>query len=59
MVNLLLEKYFLTVFGTSFEKTTIEFNDAPKEKEIVEALNKYKGNSVKVEKRYVLVNENE
>ena len=56
---MLLEKYFLTVFGASFEKITIEFDNAPKENEIVEALNKYKGYSVRIEKRYVLVNENE
>jgi len=51
---MLVEKYFLTVYGTSFEKGTIESSEQPNDDVIKQTIKKLCGKSAKVEKRYVL-----
>lgn len=51
---MLVEKYFLIVYGESFEKGTIKLKERPNDDKIIQTIKELNGKSARVEKRYVL-----
>jgi len=50
---MLKEKYFLIVSG-AFDREPIVYDEEPTENDIVDAIKNSKGDSARIEKRYVL-----